>query len=373
MLWLAAGLLLIGIAAEVYLRATSQFHAITQSWHFVPGVGVLYEPMSELRYTNGLDFWTTTRVNSAGFLDRETPQPHMAAQSCHITLIGDSFVAAIEVPIAEKSHIRLEELAAQQLPQLEVTTSAFGIGGTAPVNQLPFYDEYARQLRPKLLILVINKNDLKDNSPDSMAIQRGWIPGRAPYASFEHAADGTIRLRPPDPQWGTNKRPLLRKHDYSGTYKIRLWATSISYFAHWLDSKIYRQRSALFSLTDVTVLSDYRPPADTQEKEDQYLALALEEFRRRASRDGVSMVILASHTLGGRDHPDFRILNDIAETIGIPVINQHEHIISAGLDIKDLHFRHDAHWNATGHQIAAEALLEYLRQHPDICRQPAST
>ena len=52
-----------------------------------------------------------------------------AAASCHIAMIGDSYVEARQVPIADKFHVRLEELAARELRHLDITTSAFGIMG----------------------------------------------------------------------------------------------------------------------------------------------------------------------------------------------------------------------------------------------------
>ena len=64
-------------------------------------------------------------------------------------MIGDSHVEARQVPIADKFHVRLEELAAEELRHLDITTSAFGIWGTGQVNQLAYY-EFARTLRPAL-------------------------------------------------------------------------------------------------------------------------------------------------------------------------------------------------------------------------------
>ena len=79
--------------------------------------------------------------------------------SCHVSVIGDSFVDAMQVPVAAKVHVRLEALAARRLPRLDVTTSAFGMFDTGQIAQLPFYDTYARRLHPKLLVLVFFHND----------------------------------------------------------------------------------------------------------------------------------------------------------------------------------------------------------------------
>ena len=116
-LLLIAGAALVVAAGEVYLRLTVPF--MTSNKHhlreFVPNVGVLRQPDTELRHTNRLDYWTVSRVNRLGFLDREPPSPERAAAGCHIAMIGSSFVEAIQVPIEGKFHVRLEELAAREL------------------------------------------------------------------------------------------------------------------------------------------------------------------------------------------------------------------------------------------------------------------
>ena len=125
---------------------------------------MLLPPDTEIRWTNGLDFWTVSRTNRLGFLDREPPSSERAAKSCLITMIGDSFVEAREVSIPEKFHVGLEEMAARELPHLDVMTSAFGIRGTGQINQLALYDEYVRHLRPKLIVLVFVPNDFMTTS-----------------------------------------------------------------------------------------------------------------------------------------------------------------------------------------------------------------
>ena len=191
---LVAGLVLIGLAGEAWLRSTVPFRTSHRPTVFVPGVGILLRPDTEIRWTNGLDFWTVSRTNSLGFLDREPPSPERAMESCRIAVIGDSFVEARQVHIPEKFHIRLEELAARELSHLDVTTSAFGRSGTGQINQLAFYDEYARHLHPKLVVLVLVPNDYIDNFPLWKAIQTGLDPEHLPYVSAARAEDGSFRV-----------------------------------------------------------------------------------------------------------------------------------------------------------------------------------
>ena len=198
------GLGFIALTREVYLRlkrpmipfSTSSYHL-----HFVPKVGLVLQPNAEVRSINHRDFWTISRTNSLGFLDREPISSERAAESCHITMIGDSFVEAKEVPIDDKFHIRLEELAARQLPHLDITTSAFARGRTGQINQLPYYDEFARHLSPNLVVLVFVQNDFRNNSPILTALWRAVHPDRQPYVTATRDENGTIKLRPPHPDW----------------------------------------------------------------------------------------------------------------------------------------------------------------------------
>ena len=206
-LLLMAGLALIGLGGEAWVRSTVPFTSVHWPRVFVLGVGVLLRPDTEIRWTNGLDFWTVSRTNSLGFLDREPPSPERAAASCHVTMIGDSFVEAREVPIPEKFHVRLEEMAARELPALDVTTSAFGFRSTGQINQLPFYDEYARRLRPRMVVLVFVPNDYLENFPLWLSLRGGADPEHLPYVSATRADDGSFRLRPPDPEYQRFKLP----------------------------------------------------------------------------------------------------------------------------------------------------------------------
>ena len=388
--FIIAGLLLIALAGEVYLRLANPFLEHSISSQFVDGVGRIREPNAELLYANWHDDnFVVSRANSLGFLDREPVSPERAAASCHIAFIGDSFVEAREAHISEKFHVRMEEMAARQLPRLNIATQAYGIGRTGQIHQLPFYDEYARLLNPKFVVLVFSTNDFSDNSTLLHSLAYGIDPDRLPFMSAHKDANGVLKLRPPDPEFGRFLLPRLPTpwHRQAWQRLIR-----VSYFAKWVDTKdflwSYDNRPQVKAWLDIIAerpccasLLDGQLPADWAnaferierlppilEEAMEYTAFGIEQFKRRANRDNATLAILpVAPQMGTQGDPQFDRLNAIAEARGIPIINNYDYIVRRGHAPEDARWSHDPHWNPTGHQWAAEAVLEWLKENQEGC------
>ena len=376
-LLLIAGLALIGLVGETWRRSTVPFPSSREPTVFVPDVGLLLAPDTEIRWTNEFDFWTVFRTNHLGFADREPPSPERAAESCHVAVIGDSFVEAKEVPIPEKFHVLLEGMAARELPALDVTTSAFGRGGTGQINQLAFYDEYVRPLRPQLVVLVFVPNDYRDNYPLWMSMQLGLDPEHLPYVSAARAEDGSFRLRPPDPEY--------RRYVFESRTR-RLWkalgkrGVRASWFLSWLHDKhtalrLYGRRTRRMELLnqrpahfmDVWFEAEEDGPPLSAEEILAFTTFGLDEFKKRAERDGAALVILAAHRMSRRGGGRLARLNEMAAERRIPVVDQSDFIRRQGAKLRDAQWAHDSHWSPAGHRWAAEALLEWLKQNQDVC------
>ena len=409
---LVAGLALIGLAGEAWLRSTVPFVSPYWPTVFVPGVGLLLRPDTEIRQTNGLDFWTVSRTNSLGFLDREPPRPERATENCHVAMIGPSFVEAPQVHIPERFHVRLEEMAARELSHLDVTTSAFGRAGTGQINQLAFYDEYVRQLHPKLVVLVFTPHDYIANFPLWRAIQTGLDPEHLPYVSAARAENGSFRLRPPDPDYQRFRLPRLSgppSTPQGGALICGRRTVHVSRFVDWWCTKwslIFFDRDVDFYARRVgwaqllrrrpaygALLDGWRPvsrgnvrmrPANEappsfftlfQERSGHpfheealaFTAFGLDEFKARTERDGAALVILASHRMHYFGGGTFARLNEMAAERRIPVIDQADVIYRQGAELRDAAWAHNDHWSPTGHRWAAEALLEYLKRNPGVC------
>ena len=395
-LFLVAGLALIGVAGETYFRLRAPFVETLRPHAWSPDVGAVYKPHADVRWTNHLDFWTESRTNGLGFVDRELIDLERAAESCHIAMIGDSYVAALEVPIADKFHVRLEELAAGELRHLDITTSAFGISGTGQVNQLAYYDEFARHLRPALIVLVFVNNDFMNNAPILEGLHRGVDPDRLAEVSATRGTDGTITLRPPHPPSPESRLATMASTSPPWYSRVMDYLTGVSLFAKWLDAKRRASASddsdpelvaqvALLSRRSpryAALLDGWRPTTregmddpfvDAQDMPPVYedaldfTAFGLDQFRDRADRDGAALVILSTHTMGTRGDLAFDRMTALAESRGIPVIDQYDYITRQGAGPRDAIWAHDGHWTAAGHRWAAEALIEYLKQNQDIC------
>ena len=396
LLFILVGLLLIGVAGEAYLRLTIPFSAsspdstdfVPLSTRFVPGVGTLQKPNIERRFTNNLDYWTIQRANSLGFLDREPIDPARAAESCHVTVIGDSFVEAMQVQLPEKFQIQLEELAATDNPELDVTVSAFGSSGTGQVSQLPFYDAYARHLFPDLLVLVFVANDPIDNSTVSHSLLYGADPDTSARVSAVMSSDGAVELRLPNTDIPKPLLPQTTEDPPSWATRVIRQATETSHLARWLqlkspwfhattntDSELVARAKELMQREEHVWMFDGRIPTSTVEIDNLVLdsgsnfyreawditEFALKQFKRRADHAGTALMVLATHTIGDEGDPMFDILSGIAEPLGIPVVSQQNYIDQQGYSIGDARFRQDSHWTTTGHRLAAEAVWEYIQ------------
>ena len=401
-LFLVAGLALIGVVGETYFRLRAPFLEVDASFAWSPTIGRIYTPNTEARWTNRLDFWTESRTNSLGFLDREPIGLERAAASCHIAMIGDSYVEARQVPIADKFHVRLEELAAEELRHLDITTSAFGIMDTGQVNQLAYYDEFARTLRPALLVLVFVDNDFVNNAPILDGLRRGMDPDRLIEVSATRGADGTITLRPPHPYSSESRLATMASTSPPWYSRVTDRLSDVSPLAKWLEIKteawfpadtdpglvaqvaLLSRRSpryaALFDGWRPTTRGDIQEPflyardlPPVYEDGLDFTAFALDQFRERADRDGAALVILTSNYMGTRGDLGFDRLTALAEARGIPVVDYHDYVHRQGAEPRrDTRWEHDNHWNIAGHRWAAEALLEYLRENQEICTRRKS-
>ena len=406
--------------AESWFRATRPF--LKPEWpnRFDAGVGPHLVPGARVRWTNQLDFWNDATVNSLGFLDRE-PSPAVSASSnCNVTVLGDSFVEAAQVPISQKFHVVFEALAQKEMPERHIVTQAFGYSGTGQLNQLPFYQVYARPTHPRVVVLVFVGNDLANNSSVLEGMRNGWHPLHAPRLfARRDPKDQTVRILPISENWQAHlltRRPVSpAPNSWSD---IHGWLRDNSYFYGWiwanlklrypkiadrLEPGIDVDRVYTDYMREIATISGFERsfdgwayPRDLDmdsmfdaegklppvfEEAWQYTAFALDAFRAEAARDGSTVVALLSTSVAtGLLHPDHNgprlrryhgallKLMSLLEARGIPYTDQQAYIDAHGVAADEMRFVHDRHWSPKGHRYAAESLLRLFKQHPELCK-----
>ena len=273
------------------------------------------------------------------------------------------------------------------------------MSSTGQINQLPFYDEYARYMLPKLVVLVVYANDILDNSTIWRRWYRGLDADRKPYVSAKRDEDGKIKLHPPHQGYSLSRlaRGTGLSESTAGTLK-EIWekVRGTSHLLDWLYNKVRiifytklrtEQTEELLSL-DLPLFDSEQNPGiqmvqaleialgDLELTKDNLHPVfrdaldmtdfALDQFRARADRDGVMLVML-TYGMKVMGNEMSNLWNAMAEARGIPVIDLHDYIIRRGGKAEQARWIHDIHWNPTGHQWAAEALFEYLKLHPGVC------
>lgn len=408
--------LLFGAAGEVVLRSSRPF--LTPEWPsaFDPRVGPHLVPGARVRWTNQLDFWNEAKVNSLGFLDREPTSGIGAPGSCNVTFLGDSFVEAAQVPIDQKFHVLFEDRAKQEMPQRRVVTQAFGYSGTGQLNQLPFYQVFARPTKPRVVVLVFVGNDFANNSNVLEGVRNGWHPLRTPRLFARRSREnGSIQLQPISDDWTTHQLVLPELAAPGGEWRA-LHATLLesSYFYAWIWAHLKLRNPEVAAridagtdiprlygarITEIGKLPDYNwgltgwryprdldldamfgavgevPTAFTDALD--YTGFALDLLVAEAARDGAVVVALLSTSflaepreLGDRSWRSRAALEKLIRMLdvrGIPYVDQQAYLDSIGVASDAVRFSHDGHWSPEGHRHAAEALLILFEQNPRLC------
>ena len=347
------------VGSEVYMRANGMFPEDRAVWgsEYVPEMGFRLRPGAEAVWTNGIDFWTRSRVNSIGFLDKEPviPKPPGVFR---IMVIGDSMVEAAQVSLEQKFQIKLGELLQHDFPGSKFDVVALGYSGTGQANQLPFFERFKDQLKPNLLVLVVANNDLANNSPLLEAIRHGWHPEHLPLLFLKKDPNGSCSRMDMDASWqryvlAPRKEfdRLMKLREMSPGYKQKLegWNPTAAE-AQALDFVFYR--------------TGQLPPVFEEAVE--LTRCSFTEWKRLAERDGLPLVVIVVPGVRGYE-PDvenngqFQRIFGIMAELNIPLLDLYPEFIKRGRMV-DAHFKFDAHWNSTGHQWAAEATFEYLKR-----------
>ena len=393
-LQIAITLAIFVMLAEVWARIfppTEGYHAPSRN---DPELGSTFKPNARIHYSNGLDFSVAARANALGFADRPAPPKGRAVQRCRVAFVGDSFVAALEVPIRQKVQVVLEELAGTRWPDVKLETMAFGFPGTGQINQLSYYDHAARVRKPDVVVLVAVSNDFPNNSALLQGVRYRWHPEHTPRLFAREQADGAMTLQPIDPDWRNYRFPKPRPpgswahrtlHKASRFYRwlyahLALRFPALAYAlggdAGARDEIAYNLRyltmtepeygkrwlgirdQDVHSFDQLLASGQALPPAAGQAL--RFTEFAFGEFKRRAERDGAHLVVLGAYDIQGPTLARFR---EILGRVGVPFLSQRDYLLNRGEQLDKAHWPSDIHWSPQGHRWAAQQLADYFAQN----------
>lgn len=343
--------------------------SVKGTYDFSPGATFTY-----VGYRPGSpeEFRTPIRMNALGFRDRDYPAQRPRPGTFRVLVLGDSYVAAMEVGERQAFHKLLEERlnAADPLGRGSYEVIALGQGNRAQAAQLGWLREYGPRYTPDLVLLVFFcGNDVMENS----------------RATFERARRyATFQLKVVAPR----KLAFYRR-------LFRFRGSRLNGFVAERATALYASRMYLFH-DDVTREQLQSPDAGVYDvpPRPEWLeawrttAGLLGQIRDESARQGATFAlavisgpqVIAEESQerlrrGGAgidlQQPE-RWVVDWAAANGVSALSLGPALRAA--DPGKVFWRHDAHLTPFGHQVAADALYPYIvdlaRPGPEKERRP---
>jgi len=374
------GLVLAGFGAGLALLALEGgvrlLHLVPDRfWRPDPVLGTALIPNASGWWTQEeYEFVVPVQINADGRrdLDRDVEKP---AGSYRVLLLGDSFVEALQVPIADTFARGLERRLGEA-GQRPVEVISMGVSGYGTASQYLWYRDVGRRYRPDLVLLSFYPgNDVRNNSP---TLEPTLRPVYGTDGALERVVGG---------KGGENSGRSGLNRSAAYTYVRKLILTRqpalATRLAEWglVGEAALRQVPLRDGVpVDYWVYAQDPPPAwqDAWAHTDRLLTA----FREAVQADGarfVVMVVTAREQIYPDDwqqvlrtYPDMQALAwdvggperrvlDWCARSGAECVALSPAFLAARDRSPRLHWHHDGHWTAAGHALAAETMTEILR------------
>ncbi len=319
---------------------------------YVDGL-VRLQPGSEGVWRVGDDVAGRYRVNAQGWNSGHATYDARAPEGVRrIAIIGDSFVEALQVPYTASLAERLEGAAKGRLQVYR-----FGISGAPLSHYLAMARHVAQTYHPDMIVLVLVHNDFDESF--------AAVAGRYTSSFLKFRMDGSQVAGeiPPAPyraSWrdGLRQTATLRYLYYRqklnpANLVARVWAARPPvYQANVALDNVMTQRDVIRGATDYAFA---RFQALSQEHSFRPL-LIMDGDRRAIAAGADSAPLYGSGALWLN-----AMAAEAAAKTELPFIDLHP-LFEADwrLNRQSLNFVSDNHWNEHGHQVAAQALTQYL-------------
>lgn len=309
-------------------------------------------------YRSPTEFTRDMTVNSRGFHDRKHGPPTPDVR--RVILVGDSYVAALSVPVEQTVGQRLEahlnRLDPGGAPAWEVI--ALGREGWGQRGQLLAFEYCGLSIQPDVVVtLFVAFNDVRNNSStlqekgkrqsDEMRVFRpGWtnLPmAEAPALFLE---------------WSALNR-LLAQRLAVARARSRDEEIPVDYLVYAVDVDDEWQQA--WKVTE-TLLLDTRN-AVVGLGADYLVASASTPHGVLGAEEGLRFLLRSYPVMCGRewdlDLPDDRLAR-FCQQEDIPFLALEPHFRAETRPGRQFHWKYDGHWNAEGNDLAARLLARMI-------------
>ena len=302
------------------------------------------------------DFANPVKLNSLGFHDQEYPVERPTPATYRILVLGDSYVAAWEVPVVDTFHKLLERRLAAEDPlrRASYQVIAFGQGRTAQETEIEWLRKYGALYRPDIvLLLFFCGNDFMENDATTFA-----AASRFGRHYINEVAPRKIRL--------FDKLLLFPRSRLNGL----LADAAAEYYAEHLDRFVPGISRADLEDPEIGIYRNPLPPEwpaafDRTAKLLSLMRHEVEAMRARfvlAALSGPqSMGEVAERELWAEESdPRFdyqrpeRWIREWAAHAGVPLVELGPPLAKIGR--REVFWKHDQHLNPRGHEVVADLL-----------------
>lgn len=318
------------------------------------------------------------QVNSAGFRDREHDVKKPPG-TLRIAVLGDSYAEALQVPQEATFWSVLERQLNERggLSGQRVEVLNFGISGFGTAQELQVLRHHVWPYQPDIVLLAFYAgNDIRNNSPELEPDQT---------RPFFHLRDGRLVLDDSfleDPRYLKANSPWV-KRKVAWINRSRL----LQCLAHWKNHLADRQHDNAPVEHELEQIGIFRPPSsESWQRAWQITEALLAAMNRESQQHGAQFVVVCvthpiqvhadpavretfcrAHGLESLDWADEHV-EAIGQELGFPVIRlapefrryaeRHGEFLHGFANTEP----GNGHWNALGHQLAAQQIADALRR-----------
>lgn len=300
-------------------------------WHYDATLGWSHRPNQDGRFVHR-DFSVRVKTNSAGLRDDEYRIERTDKK--RMLVLGDSFAWGFGVELAD----RFDKIIEQRLANWEVINAA--VSGYGTDQQFLYLRDIGTAYQPDVVLLLLHENDFSTN----IAAEAYWY--NKPYFSLENDRLTLSNVPVPEATFLQKlDRLLLGRTFFLGRVYLRTARPVIAYFSQGPDR----------SDGSDDVNSETAGPLTVR---------LLEAIDAVCTEHGARFVLVSIPTDDDRKKA---ALDAFSNESDVPYLGLDEYFSTFKVAME---FPNDAHWNATGHAAASEAIANFLEEQSILTVDP---